>query len=35
MSGARVLATITDPNPKYILLATDGLPNCGRHAERR
>jgi hypothetical protein len=22
------LQTLTDPNPKYILLATDGLPNC-------
>jgi hypothetical protein len=21
-------ATVTEPNPKYILLATDGLPNC-------
>jgi hypothetical protein len=23
------LKTLTDPNPKYILLATDGEPNCG------
>ena len=22
------LSTLTDPSPKYILLATDGLPNC-------
>jgi hypothetical protein len=22
------LSTLTDPNPKYILLATDGMPNC-------
>jgi hypothetical protein len=22
------MQTLTDPNPKYILLATDGLPNC-------
>jgi hypothetical protein len=22
------LGTVTDPNPKYILLATDGAPNC-------
>ena len=21
-------ATVTEPNPKYVLLATDGLPNC-------
>lgn len=27
-SGAAYLATLTDTNPKYILLATDGLPNC-------
>jgi hypothetical protein len=27
--GAAYLMTLTDPNPKYILLATDGLPNCG------
>jgi hypothetical protein len=29
MSGAAYLMTLTDPNPKYILLATDGLPKCG------
>ena len=28
-SGADYLMTVTDPNPKYILLATDGEPNCG------
>jgi hypothetical protein len=27
-SGAAYLATLTDPNPKFLLLATDGLPNC-------
>jgi hypothetical protein len=27
-SGAAYLMGVTDPNPKYILLATDGLPNC-------
>lgn len=27
-AGAAYLATLTDPNPKYLLLATDGLPNC-------
>jgi hypothetical protein len=27
-SGAAYLATLTDPHPKYLLLATDGLPNC-------
>ena len=26
--AAAYLAAVTDPNPKYILLATDGLPNC-------
>jgi hypothetical protein len=26
--GAQYLSTLTDPNPKYLLLATDGLPNC-------
>jgi hypothetical protein len=26
--GAAYLATLTDPRPKYLLLATDGLPNC-------
>jgi hypothetical protein len=28
MQGVQYLQTLTDPNPKYILLATDGLPNC-------
>jgi hypothetical protein len=29
LAGATAyLATLTDPNPKFILLATDGLPNC-------
>jgi hypothetical protein len=27
-SASAYLATLTDPNPKFILLATDGLPNC-------
>jgi hypothetical protein len=27
-SAATYLATLPDANPKYILLATDGLPNC-------
>jgi len=27
-SGAAYIATLTDANPKYILLATDGEPNC-------
>jgi hypothetical protein len=27
-SGATYLMGLTDPNPKYILLATDGEPNC-------
>jgi hypothetical protein len=27
-SGATYLMGLTDPNPKYILLATDGIPNC-------
>ena len=26
--GAAYLATLTDQRPKYLLLATDGLPNC-------
>jgi hypothetical protein len=26
--AAAYLAGVSDPNPKYILLATDGLPNC-------
>jgi hypothetical protein len=28
MSGVAYLQTVADPNPKFILLATDGLPNC-------
>jgi hypothetical protein len=27
-TGAAYMATLTDTNPKYLLLATDGLPNC-------
>jgi len=27
-TGAAYLATLTDTNPKFLLLATDGLPNC-------
>jgi hypothetical protein len=27
-AGAAYLATLTDKRPKYLLLATDGLPNC-------
>lgn len=27
-SGGTYLAGLTDTNPKYLLLATDGLPNC-------
>jgi len=27
-AGVNYLKTLTDPNPKFILLATDGLPNC-------
>jgi hypothetical protein len=27
-SGVKYMQTLTDPNPKYILLATDGEPNC-------
>ena len=27
-AGATYLGTLTDPNQKYLLLATDGLPNC-------
>ncbi len=26
------MKTLTDPNPKFLLLATDGLPNCGAGA---
>src|SRR5881396_1498720 len=28
--SAAYLATLTDANPKFILLATDGLPTCGQ-----
>jgi hypothetical protein len=28
-SAVAYLQSLTDTNPKYILLATDGLPNCG------
>jgi hypothetical protein len=27
-AGAAYLKSLTTPNPKYILLATDGIPNC-------
>jgi hypothetical protein len=27
-AGAAYLQTLTTPNPKFILLATDGIPNC-------
>jgi hypothetical protein len=27
-AGAAYMATLTDTNPKYMLLATDGLPTC-------
>jgi hypothetical protein len=27
-TGAQYLQSLADPNPKYILLVTDGLPNC-------
>jgi hypothetical protein len=27
-AGAAYMGTLTDTNPKYLLLATDGLPNC-------
>jgi hypothetical protein len=29
LSAGQYLASITDGNPKFILLATDGQPNCG------
>jgi hypothetical protein len=29
MSAGAYLAALADPNPKYILLATDGQPTCG------
>ena len=28
MTGAAYLQTLTDTNPKFLLLVTDGLPNC-------
>ncbi|HEY2900559.1 MAG TPA: VWA domain-containing protein [Polyangia bacterium] len=28
MSGSAYLTALHDPNPKYILVATDGFPNC-------
>jgi len=28
-AAAGYLKTLTDPNPKFILLATDGIPTCG------
>jgi hypothetical protein len=33
-SGAAYLQTVMDPNPKFILLATDGLPNCAPGARK-
>jgi hypothetical protein len=29
MAAATYLKSLTDPNPKFILLATDGIPTCG------
>jgi hypothetical protein len=29
MNAATYLKTLTDPNPQFILLATDGIPTCG------
>ena len=29
LGAGQYLGTLTDGNPKFILLATDGLPNCG------
>jgi hypothetical protein len=34
-SGADYLMTLMDPNPKYMLLATDGEPNCAPGAARQ
>jgi hypothetical protein len=34
-SGAAYLQTLTDPNPKFILLATDGEPNCAAGGGRQ
>jgi hypothetical protein len=28
LNGTSYMATVTDSNPKFLLLATDGLPNC-------
>lgn len=28
-ASVKYMQTLTDPNPKFLLLATDGLPNCG------
>jgi hypothetical protein len=33
-SGATYLMSLTDANPKFILLATDGEPNCGAMTRR-
>jgi hypothetical protein len=32
MAAATYLNSLTDPNPKFILLATDGIPTCGTAA---
>ena len=32
MNAAAYLKTLTDTNPKFILLATDGIPTCGSAA---
>jgi hypothetical protein len=32
-SAGRYLATLTDRNPRFVLLATDGEPNCGNGAD--
>jgi hypothetical protein len=29
-NAANYLKTVTDPNPKFILLVTDGIPTCGK-----
>jgi len=33
-SATAYMMTLKDPNPKYLLLATDGLPNCGPGASK-
>jgi hypothetical protein len=33
-SAVAYMKTLTDPNPKYLLLATDGLPNCAPGASK-